>query len=93
MLSLGEYVPGLYDIGFDTPETHVIQKDGKMYYAFYTKNEMDSVELRGLEKGTTYQVNDYYHHIDLGEITATDNTILNVNFQNYLLIEVIKTNQ
>jgi len=93
MLSLGEYVPGLYDIGFDTPETHVIRKDGKMYYAFYTGKEMDSVELRGLEKGKTYQVTDYYHHIDLGEITASDNTILNVNFHKYLLIEAIITNQ
>ena len=34
-LSKGEYL-NLYDIGFDYPEAHVIKKDGKFYYAFYT---------------------------------------------------------
>ena len=81
-LSLGEYVPGLYDIGFDYPETHVITKDGKMNYAFYThrgdETVIPSVELRGLKKGHKYHVVDYYNHIDLGEITASDKTILEV---------------
>ena len=31
----GEYL-NLYDIGFDYPEAHVIKKDRKIYYAFYT---------------------------------------------------------
>jgi len=34
-LSRGEYM-NLYDIGFDYPEAHVIKKDGKFYFAFYT---------------------------------------------------------
>lgn len=34
MLSKGEYL-NLYDFIFDVPETHVIRKDGKMYYAFF----------------------------------------------------------
>ena len=35
MLSRGEYLGGLYDIGFDRPEAHAIRKSGKMYYAFF----------------------------------------------------------
>ena len=35
MLSKGQYVGGLYDIGFDKPETHAIQKGSAMYYAFF----------------------------------------------------------
>lgn len=89
MLSLGEYVPGLYDIGFDYPETHVIRKDGKMHYAFYAKEHpVSSVELRGLEKGKTYRVTDYYNHVDLGTVTASDTTVLDVPVDRYLLLEV-----
>ena len=34
-LSNGVYL-NLYDIAFDYPEAHVIKKDGRLYYAFYT---------------------------------------------------------
>ena len=34
-LSRGHYL-NLYDIGFDYPEGHAIEKDGSIYYAFYT---------------------------------------------------------
>jgi alpha-galactosidase len=34
-LSTGRYL-NLYDIGFDYPEAHVIQKDDRLYYAFFT---------------------------------------------------------
>ncbi len=34
-LSKGHYL-NLYDIGFDYPEGHAIEKDGSIYYAFYT---------------------------------------------------------
>src|SRR3984957_3096432 len=37
MLSRGQYLGQLYDIGFDVPETHVIRKDQAMYYAFFAK--------------------------------------------------------
>ena len=93
-LSTGEYVPGLYDIGFDYPETHVIRKDGVLHYAFYThkgnETPVHSVELRGLENGHRYHVTDYYNHVDLGEITASDNTVLNVDVPGSLLLEVIE---
>lgn len=89
MLSKGEYVPGLYDIGYDIPETHVIKKDGKLYYAFYSNVPVNSVVLRGLENGKKYKVIDYYNNVALGEITASDNTVLKVNFKDFLLIETI----
>ena len=38
MLSRGEYLGDLYDIGFDRPESHAIRKDGQMYYAFYARH-------------------------------------------------------
>jgi alpha-galactosidase len=29
------YLGELYDIGFDKLETHVVEKEGRLYYAFY----------------------------------------------------------
>jgi alpha-galactosidase len=37
MLSRGEYLEELYDIGFDRPEAHVIRKGGDIYYAFFAR--------------------------------------------------------
>ena len=88
-LSKGQYVAGLYDIGFDYPETHVIPQNGNLYYAFYaTKEPVASVELRGLEAGKTYKVEDYYNHRDLGTVTASEKTVLDVPVEGSLLIEV-----
>lgn len=88
-LSRGELLGGLYDIGFDYPETYVIRQHGNMYYAFYATGEpVQSVELRGLEAGKTYKVEDYYNHVDLGTVTASAKTVLEVPVEKYLLIEV-----
>jgi len=90
-LSEGEFVPGLYDIGYDFPETYVIRKDGVLYYAFYTRGpHVDRVELRGLEKGCDYHITDYYNHVDYGTVTATDKTVLDIPFDHALLLEAIK---
>ena len=91
-LSRGEIVGGLYDIGYDVPETYVIRKDGVLHYAFYSRDhvKVESVELRGLEAGSTYQVRDYYNDIDYGVVTATDHTLLPVAFDDALLLEVKK---
>ena len=92
-LARGEYVPGLYDIGFDYPETHVLKQNGKLYYAFYaTSAPVASVELRGLEAGKTYRVEDYYNHRDLGTVTASDKTVLETPVDGSLLIEVSEVN-
>ena len=34
MLSQGEFLD-LYTYGYDSPEAYAIEKDGRMYYAFY----------------------------------------------------------
>lgn len=87
-LSEGEIVPGLYDVGYDFPETYVIRKDGMLHYAFYTRGpQVKQVELRGLEKGRTYQITDYYNHVDYGTVTASDKTVLDVAFDHALLLE------
>lgn len=92
-LAKGEYVPGLYDIGFDYPETHVIRQNGNLYYAFYTSSKpVYSVELRGLEAGKTYRVDDYYNHRNLGLVTASQSTVLEVEINGSLLVEVSEVN-
>ena len=85
MLSRGEYLGTLYDIGFDKPETHAIRKDGKMYYAFYAPKWNGKVTLRGLEN-RTYQVTDYVNGTDLGMAHGPAATI-DVRFVQHLLIE------
>jgi alpha-galactosidase len=58
-LSTGEYL-NLYDIRFDLPETHVIEKDGALYYAFYAQEwNGGKIELRGLDAEKTYTVTEY----------------------------------
>jgi alpha-galactosidase len=85
MLSKGEYLGSLYDIGFDLPETHAIRKEGKMYYGFYAKTFGGKVELRGLEK-RKYRVRDYVNNQDLGTF-AGPVASLDITFQKHLLLE------
>jgi alpha-galactosidase len=46
MLSRGEYLGGLYDIGFDRPEAHAVRTDGSMYYAFCAPHWSGTITLR-----------------------------------------------
>lgn len=87
MLSTGKYRGELYDLGFDRPETHAIQKDDKMYYAFYADSYQGPIQLRGLEN-RNYQVMDYENKLDLGRIKGPTAKI-NVNFTHHLLVEAI----
>ena len=91
-LAHGEYVSGLYDIGFDYPETHVLRKDGVLHYAFYTHEDapVQEVELRGLVAGRSYRVTDYYNHKDLGVVTAGEKTVLPVAVDGALLVEAVE---
>lgn len=86
MLSRGEYLGQLYDIGFDVPETHAIRKGKAMYYAFYAKEWKGKVELRGLEK-QSYSVTDYVSGKDLGTVSGAT-AQLPVAFSGHLLLEV-----
>lgn len=85
MLSKEEYLGGLYDIGFDKPETHVIKKGSEMYYAFYSKHWSGELEFRGLEEGVEYSVYDYVNDKNLGVISSTQ-PLLNTPFKNHLLV-------
>jgi len=85
MLSQGQYLGQLYDIGFDVPETHVIRKQQTLYYAFYAKHWKGPIELRGLED-RTYDVVDYVNGTKLGTLTG-HNARLTVEFDKHLLLE------
>ncbi len=86
MLSRGQYLGQLYDIGFDTPETHVIRKDQTMYYAFFAKHWNAPVELRGLDD-RNYSVVNYVTGKSLGTVSG-HSAHLPVEFEGNLLVEV-----
>jgi len=81
----GTYLGTQYDIGFDKPEAHAIQKDSNMYYAFYANHWHGEIELRGLEK-KMYQVVDYVNGKDYGTVQGPV-AKLNVEFEKFLLLE------
>ncbi len=86
MLSRGQYLGQLYDIGFDLPETHVIRRDQTMYYAFYARHWKGPIELRGLDD-RNYSVTDYVNGKSFKTISG-HKARLNVDFQGHLLLEV-----
>jgi len=86
MLSDGTF-RDLYVYGYDSPEAYAIEKNGKMYYAFYTSDSWQgTVDLRGLGPGT-YRVLDYENSRDLGTVDG-QNAKLSAKFQEHLLLEV-----
>ena len=89
MLPKGQYRGEFYDIGFDKPEAHAIEKGGRLYYAFYAPRWDGQVELRGLGEGA-YRLTDYYNSKDLGTVTAKTARIP-VRFETFLLIEAVPT--
>jgi len=85
MLSRGEYLGDLYDIGFDRPEAHVIRKNQGLYYAFFAPKWSGPIELRGLED-RAYRVVDYVNDKDLGKVHGPEARIA-AEFNQHLLIE------
>jgi alpha-galactosidase len=85
MLSRGEYLGDLYDIGFDLPETHVIRKGAGMYYAFFARHWSGPIELRGLQD-RTYHIVDYVNNKDLGSVHGPKAKI-SAQFNKHLLLE------
>jgi len=80
----------LYDLGFDRPEAHVVEKNGRLYYAFYAERWDGPIELRGLGRAR-YRVADYFNDKPLGEVTAATNR-LHVAFERFLLLEAAPVN-
>ena len=85
MLPQGDYLGGLYDIGFDRPEAHAIRKDGAMYYSFHADAFDGRVQLRGLGRGR-WRVRDLFNDVELGVVDARANA-LPVRFQRFLLLQ------
>jgi alpha-galactosidase len=87
MLSKGTFL-NLYTYGYDFPEAYAIEKDGSMYYAFYTekgKHWSGQVELRGLKPGH-YQLTDYENGKAMGSVES-ENPRIPVSFSEHLLLE------
>src|SRR5271165_2243230 len=85
MLSRGQYLGDLYDIGFDLPEAHVIRKDQELYYAFFARHWSGPIELRGLQD-RAYRIVDYVNNKDLGRVHGPKAT-LSAEFDKHLLLE------
>jgi alpha-galactosidase len=91
MLSKGTF-RNLYVYGYDTPEGYAIEKDGKMYYAFFAPSAAPwkgEIELRGLTPGS-YHVRAYAEDKDMGTVEATAEAAprLKTEFKDHLLLEV-----
>jgi alpha-galactosidase len=95
MLSKGTF-RDLYVTGYDDPEGYAIEKDGKMYYAFYVSPQHPSgansagswngeLELRGLGAGQ-YHVTDYVNGKDYGTVSGPVGRV-HANFAENLLLE------
>jgi alpha-galactosidase len=88
MLSRGVF-RNLYVCGHDTPEGYAIEKDGKMYYAFFSpdpgKPWQGEIELRGLKPGR-YRILDYENGKDLGTLDSHQ-PVLKTGLTDHLLLE------
>ena len=84
MLSRGEYLGGLYDIGFDRPEAHAIRKSGKMFYAFFAPMWRAGSRCADWEP-SDYRIVDYENERELGTVHGPAGTI-DAQFEKHLLI-------
>jgi alpha-galactosidase len=89
MLSRGTF-RNLYLHGYDVPEGYAIEKEGRMYYAFFSpepaKPWRGEIELRGLQAGK-YRVLDYENGKELGSLDSRQPK-LSTEFTGHLLLEV-----
>jgi alpha-galactosidase len=85
MLPTGAYRGDLYDIGFDKPEAHVVEKDGRVYFAFYAEKWNGPIALRGLRQGR-YKLRDYFNDMDLGQLDGGQRRLV-AAFERFLLVE------
>jgi len=87
MLSKGEYL-NLYDIAYDKPEAHVIQKGDTLFYAFYANEWTGNIELRGLDKNKEYTVCEYTSDTKNTYKVNGSNPVIKPSFKRNYLIEV-----
>ena len=89
--SLGEteLLGGLYNLGFETPETYVLKgKDGNLYYSFFADGFDGEVQLRGLPAGT-YRASDLLTGEELGEVSRKA-TSVHLSFKDSKLVKLKK---
>ncbi len=86
MLSKGKYL-NLYDIVYDKPETHVIEKGDTLYYAFYANEWNGEIKLKGLES-KRYTVCEYTADETKTYEIDGENPIISPSFEGSYLIEV-----
>lgn len=88
MLSRGTF-RNLYVYGYDFPEGYAIEKDGRMYYAFFSARPGPMrIELRGLDPGR-YHVVDYETGRDYGIVSGPTAT-LTATVPSHLLLEATR---
>lgn len=87
-LAHGEYVGDLYTWGYDYPEAHVIRQHGALYYAFYADHYEGTIELRGLDKHTSYTVTEYTSAQPRRYSVSGRKPEIEVAFDKHYLIEV-----
>ncbi len=87
-LAEGRYRGELYDLGFDTPEAHVVEKEGALFYAFYAPAWDGPVTLRGLQAAGAgrWTLRDAVSGRALGVVSA-DRPVLSLKFTHHLLVE------
>ena len=86
-LAEGIYRGGLYDLGFDKPETHVVEKAGILHYAFYADKWSGPITLRGLDK-RRYALTNGFTGAPMGTATGARATVP-ATFERFLLIRAV----
>ena len=87
MLSKGEYLGGLYDIGFDKPEGHAIRRDGAIHYAFFADTWDGPIPLRGLDD-RRYTLTDGFTGRPLGSASG-GRAMIKAQFQHFMLVRAM----
>ncbi len=89
MLLQGEYL-NLYDAIYNEPEGHVIAKNGRLYYAFYTDRVGQRYEgpivLLGLDAGHHYRLRNYESGREYGTVRGPA-AKLQAEFTSHVLLE------
>ncbi len=90
-LASGEYL-NLYDLAFETPEIHVVRKNGDLYYGIFADywGQDRPIELRGLNPEKSYEIYDYAGQRSLGTLPGKSPK-LKISFKDSLLLRVHPT--
>ncbi|MFM9937260.1 MAG: glycoside hydrolase family 36 protein [Novosphingobium sp.] len=87
-LAEGTYLGGLYDIGFDKPEAHVVAKHGALHFAFFAQTWNGPLALRGLDRGR-WALTDGFTGEPLGTVDGAG-AVLPAKFEKFLLVQATR---